>query len=88
MYLVFILDTCLIHLPDYIKSQNDKSKYAGMALLDLHKAFDTVDYCTLLSKLQALGFDHKSRDWSRSYLTDRQQLVDLGGTFFPLKYNL
>ena len=31
-------DTCLIHLTDYIKLENDKGNFTGMVLLDLQKA--------------------------------------------------
>ena len=37
-------DTCLIYLTDYIRSQIAAGKYTGMVLLDLQKAFDTVDH--------------------------------------------
>ena len=82
----FSTNTCLIHLTDYIKFQSDKGNYTGMVLLDLQKAFDTVDHCILINKLQALGFDTCSREWFRSYLTNRKQLVDIGGTLSPFRH--
>ena len=39
-------DTCLIHLLDYIRDNNAKGLYTGMVMLDLQKAFDTVDHNT------------------------------------------
>ena len=81
----FSTNTCLIHLTDYIKFQSDKGNYTGMVLLDLQKAFDTVDHYILINKLQALGFDTCSREWFRSYLTNRKQLVDIGGTLSPFQ---
>ena len=78
-------NTCLIHLTDYIKLQSDKGNLTGMVLLDLQKAFDTVDHCILINKLQALGFDTCSREWFRSYLTNRKQLVDIAGTLSPFQ---
>ena len=44
----FSTDTCLTHLSDYIRFQMDKSNLTGMVLLDLQKAFDTVDHGILL----------------------------------------
>ena len=40
----FSTDTCLIHLLDHIKINNSQGLYTGMILLDLQKAFDTVDH--------------------------------------------
>ena len=40
---VVIQMTHLIHLTDYIKFQMDKGHFVGMILVDLQKAFDTVD---------------------------------------------
>ena len=73
-------DTCLIHLTDFIKFQMDKGHFVGMVLLDLQKAFDTVDHSILLMKLEALGLSQDIIRWFQSYLSDRQQLVDVSGT--------
>ena len=78
-------NSSLIHLTDYIKLQSDKGNLTGMVLLDLQKAFDTVDHCILSNMLQALGFDTCSREWFRSYLTNRKQLVDIAGTLSPFQ---
>ena len=52
-----------------------------MVLLDLQKAFDTVDHDILLMKLGALGLQSQSVDWfRRSYLSHRKQVVEVGGT--------
>ena len=74
-------DTCLIHLTDYIRKQMDKGNLIGMVLLDLQKAFDTVDHSTLLMKLRATGLGEDILRWFRSYLSDRKQLVDVSGTY-------
>lgn len=76
----FSTDTCLIHLTDFIKFEMDKGHLIGMVLLDLQKAFDTVDHDILLMKMEALGFSQDVIRWFRSYLSDRRQLVDLSGT--------
>ena len=52
-------------------------------MLDLQKAFDTVDHQLLLNKLQALGFNSLSVAWFRSYLTCREQVVKIGDATSP-----
>ena len=64
----------------------DKGIYCGMVLIDLQKAFDTVQYDILLNKLKAMGFSDTSLQWLRSYLVGREQVVDVEGTLSsPLK---
>ena len=40
---------------DYIKTELSHGNYVSMALLDLQKAFDTVDHSILFNKLQTMG---------------------------------
>ena len=49
----------------------------GMVLIDLQKAFDTVDFGLLLDKMRAMGVS--STAWFESYLTSRQQCVVVNG---------
>ena len=69
------------NLTDFIKFEMDKGNLVGMVLLDLQKAFDTVDHGILLLKMEALGFNQDiiTCRWFRSYLSDRKQLVDVSG---------
>ena len=71
----FSTDTCLIHLTDHIRVQMSQGNYTGMVLLDLQKAFDTVDHVILCKKLKAMGIC--SIDWFNSYLSNRQQVVNV-----------
>ena len=46
---------CLIGLTDYVRGEMGKGYLVGMVLIDLRKAFDTVDHDILFQKLQVIG---------------------------------
>ncbi len=73
-------DTCVLYLTDHIRREVDKGYFCGMVMLDLQKAFDTVDHGILICKLKAIGFNDLAVNWVSSYLRDRKQVVDIGGT--------
>ena len=77
----FSTDTCLTYLTDYIRHDMDNGLYTGMVMIDLQKAFDTVNHSLLSDKLQALGLNNVSVSWFDSYLANRTQKVDINGTF-------
>ena len=52
-----------------------------MVLLDLQKAFDTVDRSILKLKLEALGLTKPAVNWFNAYLDNRQQCVGNGGVY-------
>ena len=70
-------DTCLMNLTDYVKGKVNNGELVGMVMIDLRKAFDTVDGDILIGKLSAMGVT--SLDWFRSYLFDREQCTQVGG---------
>ena len=83
----FSTDSCLIGLSDYIKGEIGKGNLVGMVLIDLQKAFDTVNHGILLDKLRAIGISSSSVSWFESYLTNRMQCVEVDGTrseFLPI----
>ena len=45
----------------------------GALIMDLSKAFDTINHDLFLSKLKAYGFNENSVSFIRSYLTNRYQ---------------
>ena len=47
--------------------------------LDFKKAFDSVPHVRLLNKLSAYGIQGEILNWIRSFLTNRQQKVRVGG---------
>ena len=50
-----------------------------MVLLDLQKAFDTVNHNIMLQKLEAIGLHKSAIVWFKSYLCERQQSVEIKG---------
>lgn len=71
-------DTCLIGLSDFIKGEMGRGKLIGLVMIDLQKAFDTVEHSILLEKLNAIGVT--SNRWFESYLSRRRQCVEVNGT--------
>ena len=49
-------DLCLLYLSGKISKSFDNGFFTGMILIDLQKAFDTIDHNILLEKLKAAGF--------------------------------
>ena len=70
-------DSCLSYLSNKILQGFDDGKLTGMILIDLQKAFDTIDHTILLNKLNFLGFSSSVVSWYRSYLTNRTFMVEI-----------
>ena len=77
----FSTGTCLTFLMDYIRSEMDFGNYIGMVMIDLQKAFDTLDHSILENKLKAIGLDGNAIAWFDAYLKNRMQVTDVGGFF-------
>ena len=66
-------DTAVSCVADYVLGEVAKKNYVGAVLVDLKKAFDTVDHVILLKKLFCYGIRDVPFDWFESYLNDREQ---------------
>ena len=55
----------------------DDNKVSVVVLLDMSKAFDSIQHHTLLQKLKMLGLSSASLYWFNSYMTGRYQRVRL-----------
>lgn len=58
-----------------LKSISERNKTEGI-FLDLSKAFDAIDHCRLLAKLERLGVRGVAYNIIKSYLSDRLQKVE------------
>ena len=55
----------------------DKGLLTGIILIDLQKAFDTIDHKILLQKLKAIKVSENTMTWFKSYLSERIFLVNI-----------
>ena len=74
-------DYCFSYLNDKILKGSDQGLMTGMILIDLQKAFGSIDHDILLQKLFAIGCSKYSVIWFRSYLINGTFLVNLGNPF-------
>ena len=58
----------LIHLTDKIREQLDRGNFACGIIVDLQKAFDTVDHDILMQKSNQYGIRGVANNWFSSYL--------------------
>ena len=72
---------CMSYFTDKISKGFDSGFLTGMILIDLQKAFDTIDHNTLLLKMPSLGFSTEVIDWYKSYLSSRKFHVNVHDKF-------
>lgn len=77
----------LMELVEQITSCIEKKKYALGIFIDLKKAFDTIDHEILLKKMEIYGIRGAALDWIDSYISNRQQFVQLGKLWCPSRVN-
>ena len=70
-------ETILMKIRNDITGAMNKGEVTLAAFLDYSKAFDTVDYKILLTKLRRIGFSNKAAMLMLSYLSDRRQFVEI-----------
>nr|CAH7728998.1 unnamed protein product [Callosobruchus chinensis] len=70
--------TALLHITDDIIQELENDKCTLLMMLDFSKAFDTINYQTLITVLKSCGLSAESLSLLNSYLLDRTQAVKLG----------
>ena len=71
--------TALVSMYDSWIEDLEKKEYSGVCMIDMSAAFDMVNHELLLRKFELYGFDNKSLNWIKSYLSDRKQCVSIDG---------
>ena len=77
----FPTDFCLAQLTDYIIKDMNKRQHTGMILIDLQKAFDTLDHDVLIKEMECVCFKNPVIKWFKSYLSNRKVFVLIEGVF-------
>jgi len=76
----------LITSVEQIYKAIDRGDYSASVLIDLQKAFDTVDHSILISKLNHYGIRGLPLSWFKSFLSQRSQFVSISGVNSSTKY--
>ena len=74
-------DTSLAYSTDKILTSFDSGLLTGMILINLQKAFDTINHDILLKKMSALRFADHSINWFPSYISNRSFRVNVQGKY-------
>ena len=77
----YIVQHALLTLLKKWRISLDKRGYGGAILMDLSKAFDTLNHDLLIAKLDAYGFDRKALLLIQSYLSNRWQRTKINTAF-------
>ena len=71
-------ETALLHYKDQLLKNMDEKRISVVLLLDMSKAFDSIQHDNLLSKLHLLVVLASALAWFKSYLSLRKQVVRIG----------
>ena len=74
----FCTEYTLVSMIEKWKDKLDKGGFAGGILMDLSKAFDTINHELLIAKLEAYGFGKNSLAILQDYLSNRWQRTRVG----------
>ena len=77
----FSTQTALTMLLEKWKNILDNNEYAGAVLMDLSKAFNTINHDFLIAKLHTYGVSKEDLTLIASYLSDRWKHVKINDTF-------
>ena len=71
----------MYNLSTLLSEEWTKDDHTGMILVDLQKAFVTLDHTVLLKKMECIGFKESVIKWFQSYLSNRKFFMTLENVF-------
>ena len=71
-------ETALLCVTDELLKTMDEEKISKLGLMDMSKAFDSINHDMLLLKLCSLGVSPSALAWFKSYLKRRYQHIFIG----------
>ena len=71
----------LLRMIETWKAKLKNRSKVGVIIMDLSKAFDSLNHDLLLAKLEAYGLDNKAVSFMKSYLTNRLQHCKINNSF-------
>ncbi|KAI5725321.1 hypothetical protein M8J77_013834 [Diaphorina citri] len=77
--------TALVKVTDDVRLSLDAGKATILVLLDMSKAFDSVDFDVLIATLKGMGLSDNTLSWIGSYLRGRRQRVMHDGKYSEWK---
>jgi len=78
-------ETLLADIADLINEKLNKGQHVLCLLLDLSKAFDTLDHQKIIRSLEHSGIRGKALDWIADYLRERKMSVKIQNVLSDLK---
>ena len=81
----YSMQTALISMLEKWKLSIDNKGFAGGVLMDLSKAFDTINHQLLLAKLHAYGFSKQTLAIICNYLSNQKQRIKISNVFSSWK---
>ena len=80
-WIFFPTSATVSYLTDKMSKCFDSGLFTGVILIDLQKAFDTIDRNILLLKMPSLVLSCEVIDWYKSYLSSRKFHVNVHDKF-------
>ena len=77
----FCVEYALVYMIEKWKKALDRGGVAGGVLMDLSKAFDTINHELLIAKMEAYGFHKDSLEIMLSYLSGRKQRTKISSEY-------